>query len=268
MASDTMIGRRRFLTGALAAGGALALVGLRRPLAIADVPQGPRLGRHADRDDATLLPLADDARPRVHRSRHSASLPRQWLDQSGRARNMWRWRRTASPTGSSRSAVWSRIRWSSRSPISAPCRRAPRSPATTASRAGAASASGPASSLRSSSTRSKIKPETRYILFTCADQLEKTLDGSGRYYETHRPRGRLPPADHPRLRAERGDAAHRPWRAASAPDRADARLQDGEVRHADRRHRQLRQARPRQGRLLGRPRLQLVRGDLERASSE
>jgi DMSO/TMAO reductase YedYZ molybdopterin-dependent catalytic subunit len=30
----------------------------------------------------------------------------------------------------------------------------------------------------------RLKPETRYILFTCADQLEKTLDGSGRYYET------------------------------------------------------------------------------------
>ncbi|MEJ0011478.1 MAG: molybdopterin-binding protein [Bauldia sp.] len=31
----------------------------------------------------------------------------------------------------------------------------------------------------------KLKPETRYILFTCADELEKTLDGTGRYYETH-----------------------------------------------------------------------------------
>jgi DMSO/TMAO reductase YedYZ molybdopterin-dependent catalytic subunit len=31
----------------------------------------------------------------------------------------------------------------------------------------------------------KLKPEARYILFTCADELEKTLDGSGRYYETH-----------------------------------------------------------------------------------
>jgi DMSO/TMAO reductase YedYZ molybdopterin-dependent catalytic subunit len=31
----------------------------------------------------------------------------------------------------------------------------------------------------------RIKPEARYILFTCADELEKTLDGSGRYYETH-----------------------------------------------------------------------------------
>lgn len=29
-----------------------------------------------------------------------------------------------------------------------------------------------------------LKPGARYILFTCADELEKTLDGSGRYYET------------------------------------------------------------------------------------
>jgi DMSO/TMAO reductase YedYZ molybdopterin-dependent catalytic subunit len=31
----------------------------------------------------------------------------------------------------------------------------------------------------------RLKPTARYILFTCADELEKTLDGSGRYYETH-----------------------------------------------------------------------------------
>jgi DMSO/TMAO reductase YedYZ molybdopterin-dependent catalytic subunit len=29
-----------------------------------------------------------------------------------------------------------------------------------------------------------LQPTARYILFTCADELEKTLDGSGRYYET------------------------------------------------------------------------------------
>jgi DMSO/TMAO reductase YedYZ molybdopterin-dependent catalytic subunit len=29
-----------------------------------------------------------------------------------------------------------------------------------------------------------LQPEARYILFTCADELEQTLDGSGRYYET------------------------------------------------------------------------------------
>jgi DMSO/TMAO reductase YedYZ molybdopterin-dependent catalytic subunit len=33
--------------------------------------------------------------------------------------------------------------------------------------------------------KAKLKPEARYILFTCADELEKTLDGSGRYYESH-----------------------------------------------------------------------------------
>ena len=33
-------------------------------------------------------------------------------------------------------------------------------------------------------TAAGLKPGARYILFTCADELEKTLDGSGRYYET------------------------------------------------------------------------------------
>ena len=31
----------------------------------------------------------------------------------------------------------------------------------------------------------KLKPEARYILFTCFDTLEQTLDDTGRYYETH-----------------------------------------------------------------------------------
>jgi DMSO/TMAO reductase YedYZ molybdopterin-dependent catalytic subunit len=30
----------------------------------------------------------------------------------------------------------------------------------------------------------RLKPEARYIVFTCADELEKTLDGTGRYYES------------------------------------------------------------------------------------
>ena len=30
----------------------------------------------------------------------------------------------------------------------------------------------------------KLKPEARYIVFHCADALEKTLDGSGQYYES------------------------------------------------------------------------------------
>ena len=32
--------------------------------------------------------------------------------------------------------------------------------------------------------RVKLKPEARYLVFTCADELEKTLDGTGRYYES------------------------------------------------------------------------------------
>jgi DMSO/TMAO reductase YedYZ molybdopterin-dependent catalytic subunit len=31
----------------------------------------------------------------------------------------------------------------------------------------------------------KLKPEAKYLVFTCADELEKTLDNSGRYYESH-----------------------------------------------------------------------------------
>jgi DMSO/TMAO reductase YedYZ molybdopterin-dependent catalytic subunit len=31
----------------------------------------------------------------------------------------------------------------------------------------------------------KLKPETKYLVFICADELEKTLDNSGRYYESH-----------------------------------------------------------------------------------
>jgi DMSO/TMAO reductase YedYZ molybdopterin-dependent catalytic subunit len=33
-------------------------------------------------------------------------------------------------------------------------------------------------------SKAGLKPEARYILFTCADELERTPDGSGRYYET------------------------------------------------------------------------------------
>ena len=31
----------------------------------------------------------------------------------------------------------------------------------------------------------RLKPDARYIVFICADELEKTLDGTGRYYESH-----------------------------------------------------------------------------------
>ena len=133
-----------------------------------------------------------------------------------------------------RSAAWSSSRSSSRSPTSAPCRRARRSRGTTASRAGAASASGRACRSALCSRQAKLKPDARYIVFYCADDLGETGDGAGRYYEIDRARRRLPPADHPRLRDERPDAAGPARRAAPAARRAAARLQDGEIRDADR----------------------------------
>jgi DMSO/TMAO reductase YedYZ molybdopterin-dependent catalytic subunit len=30
----------------------------------------------------------------------------------------------------------------------------------------------------------ELKPDARFVVFHCADELEKTLDGSGRYYES------------------------------------------------------------------------------------
>jgi DMSO/TMAO reductase YedYZ molybdopterin-dependent catalytic subunit len=32
--------------------------------------------------------------------------------------------------------------------------------------------------------KARLKPEARYIVFHCADEFEKTLDGSGQYYES------------------------------------------------------------------------------------
>jgi DMSO/TMAO reductase YedYZ molybdopterin-dependent catalytic subunit len=38
--------------------------------------------------------------------------------------------------------------------------------------------------LRSVLAQARLKPEARFIVFHCADQLEQTLDGTGQYYET------------------------------------------------------------------------------------
>ena len=85
----------------------------------------------------------------------------------------------------------------------------------------------------------KLKPEARYIVFHCADALEKTLDGSGQYYESIG----LEDAFHPQtiLAYEMNDAgsADPARRAAPPAGRAPARLQDGEIRHAHRGGREL-----------------------------
>ena len=100
-----------------------------------------------------------------------------------------------------------RARAPSRSPSSAPCRRAPRSPATTASRAGAPSASGPACRSRTCSTQ--VRPAAGRALRRLP--LRRRLPRHAVLRE-HRPRRRLPPADHPRLRHER----RRPAASATA----------------------------------------------------
>ena len=107
-----------------------------------------------------------------------------------------------------------------------------------------------------------LKPQARFIAFFCADTLEQTLDDTGRYYEFDRPRRRLSPPDHSRLRDELCAAQGRARRPLTTPGRTPARLQDGEIRDAHRGDRQLRRPWTRARRLLGRPRLRMVRGDL------
>ena len=93
----------------------------------------------------------------------------------------------------------------------------------------------------------RLKPETRYILFSCADELEKTPDGSGYFYETHG----LEDAFHPQTilayELNGADTTDRLRRTAAPAHRAHARLQDGEIHHADRCDRQLRRYRRGQG---------------------
>ena len=55
--------------------------------------------------------------------------------------------------------------------------------------------------------KAELKPSARYIVFYCADDLGETGDDEGKYYEIRRSRGRLPSANHPRLRHERRAAA-------------------------------------------------------------
>jgi hypothetical protein len=80
--------------------------------------------------------------------------------------------------------------------------------------------------------KAKLKQNARYIVFCCADNLFDTREGP--LLRVDRARRCVPPADDPRLRDERPGPAGRAWRAAQAPRRAAARLQDGEIRDAGR----------------------------------
>ena len=85
--------------------------------------------------------------------------------------------------------------------------------------------------------------------------LGSTGTEADRYYEFDRACRRLSRADHSRLRDERPDAAHSARRPATAPGRAAARLQDGEICDADRGGRKPRRHQGRPRRFLGGSRL-------------
>ena len=110
-------------------------------------------------------------------------------------------------------------------------------------------------------TRSAPHPAARYVVFHCADPMEARA-ATDVYYESID----LVDAFHPQTILAydlNGKVLPIRQRRAAAPARrAPARLQAGQVHHAHRAGRPLRQHRRRQGRLLGRPRLRVVRRHL------
>ena len=142
---------------------------------------------------------------------------------------MWPMQRTASPTGSSWLEDSSKSRSNSRLPSCAPCRPAPRSRGMTASKGGAASANGRAFRSARCSTRARLKPDARYIVFYCADRLGQTGTEADQYYELIG----LADAFHAQtiLAYEMNDqsSSHPARRAAQAAGGAPARLQNGEI---------------------------------------
>ena len=113
-----------------------------------------------------------------------------------------------------------------------------------------------------------LKPTARYVVLHCADELEKTLDGSGRYYESID----LVDAVHPqtilayRMNGRDLSVGH------GAPLRLRVErqlgLQAGKIHHAHRAGRQLRRIVGRKRRLLGRSRVRMVRRHLTKSNSK
>ena len=109
--------------------------------------------------------------------------------------------------------------------------------------------------------RVQPEPSARYVVFHCADPMQP--NGTQPYYESID----MVDAHHPQtILAYELNGAALPIaqrRADSRAHRAPARLQDGEIHHAHRTGRQLRGHSRRQRRLLGRPRLRVVRRNLD-----
>ncbi len=173
------------------------------------VPQHPLQRRGPDRARAAPRAVADVAGARIHRGRHLAGLQGQRLDAiptirptSARGERLRRLAAEGRRPGRAAAIAVA-------SPICAPCRRARRSPATTASKAGAASANGPACSSAPLLQSVGLKPEARYRRLPLRRHDWRTSTAAS-YYESIDLDGRLPPADDPRLRHERRDADRSP----------------------------------------------------------
>jgi hypothetical protein len=105
-----------------------------------------------------------------------------------------------------------------------------------------------------------LKPAARYLMFYCADPMN-VGDPESKYYESIG----MDEALHPQtiLAYDMNDKAlDIPHGAVAAACRTSTRLQDGEIHHEDRGGREFRVVSWGQGRLLGRPWLCLVRGNL------
>ena len=107
-----------------------------------------------------------------------------------------------------------------------------------------------------------LKPGARYVIFHCADNLGETADDTGLYYESID----LLDAYHPQTILAYGMNGKDLPVAHGAPLRLRVERQLGykQAKYIDahRGRRRLRAPQRRQGRLLGRPRLRVVRGDL------
>ena len=103
-----------------------------------------------------------------------------------------------------------------------------------ASRAGAASPNGPARRWRGMLDQAKPKPEAKFVVFHCFDNIERRLAGDVLYYGSID----LIDARHPQTILAYGmndaAAAGRQWRAAAAAGGAAARLQDEQIYQVDR----------------------------------
>ena len=69
-----------------------------------------------------------------------------------------------------------------------------------------------------------VLPTARYVVFRCADELKKTLDDSGCYYQSIEPDRRLSSPDRPRLRHEWQRTQYGPRRAPAPAGRTPAGL--------------------------------------------